>query len=136
MLDIFDLLKEIQGYNNGIVTSSGLIITILTILGMWRIFQKAGKSGWKSIIPIYNMFVYCKIVKLNFWIFLISLVCVFIPFIQIIAILYIIYFAFAINFRLSRAFGHGFLFGLGLCFFNTIFILILGFNSDEYQLKK
>ena len=40
------------------------------------------------------------------------------------------------DFRLSRAFGHGFLFGLGLVFFYPIFLLILGFNSDKYTPNK
>lgn len=36
-------------------------------------------------------------------------------------------------YRLSFAFGHGLLYGLGLCFFPFIFTVILGFGSSAYQ---
>lgn len=31
-----------------------LSIAIISIVALWRIFKKAGKPGWASIIPIYN----------------------------------------------------------------------------------
>lgn len=34
-----------------------LCITIVSIVALWRIFKKAGKPGWASIIPIYNLVV-------------------------------------------------------------------------------
>lgn len=133
MKDIIELTEKYQQYNNGTISLGSLIVTILIVIGMWRIFSKAGKGGWKSIIPIYNFYVYCQIVKLNFWLFVIALVCLIVPVVNIISIIYLLYFMFAMNFRLSRAFGHGFWFGLGLCLFDPLFILILGFNGDKYQ---
>ncbi len=38
-----------------------MISAILTIIGMWKIFKKAGEKGWKSIIPYYNMYIQCKV---------------------------------------------------------------------------
>ena len=34
-----------------------LAVVILTIAGMWKTFEKAGKPGWAAIIPIYNIYV-------------------------------------------------------------------------------
>ena len=32
-----------------------LVVAVLTIIAQWKIFSKAGKPGWASIIPIYNI---------------------------------------------------------------------------------
>ena len=47
-----------------------LALGILTIIAMWKIFQKAGEKGWKAIIPIYNSYILFKIAwkKAPFWI--------------------------------------------------------------------
>lgn len=34
-----------------------LVMSILTIIGGWKMFQKFGEPGWKAIIPIYNTWV-------------------------------------------------------------------------------
>ena len=136
MPDIFEVSKSLESYRNGTTTTASLVITVLTLIAMWRIFEKAGEGGWKVLIPIYNLYIMCKILKMHFWLMIIAIICLIIPFVNIIAAIYLIYVAFAFDFRLSRAFGHGFLFGLGLVFFNTIFILILGFNSDKYTPSK
>ena len=31
---------------------------------MWLIFEKAGEAGWKSIIPIYNLYIMLEIIGL------------------------------------------------------------------------
>ena len=31
-----------------------LAIYVVQIIAMWKLFNKAGEKGWKSIIPIYN----------------------------------------------------------------------------------
>lgn len=38
-----------------------LIQALLMIVVWWRLFEKAGQAGWKSIIPIYNVWTVCKI---------------------------------------------------------------------------
>ncbi len=30
------------------------VVAVFFIVCMWKIFEKAGVEGWKSIIPIYN----------------------------------------------------------------------------------
>ncbi len=38
-----------------------LALAVLTIIAMWKIFEKAHEEGWKSLIPIYNGYVLAKI---------------------------------------------------------------------------
>jgi signal peptidase I len=44
-----------------------LIIIAATIAGLWKIFEKAGEKGWKALIPIYNYYIWLKIVKRPWW---------------------------------------------------------------------
>ena len=39
----------------------GVVLWQLHVVGAWRIFTKAGVSGWKSIIPIYSTYISYKI---------------------------------------------------------------------------
>lgn len=36
-------------------------LVIWTLVVMWRVFEKAGYSGWKSLVPFYNTFIYFQI---------------------------------------------------------------------------
>lgn len=38
-----------------------IIVAIVFVVGMWKMFVKAGEAGWASIIPIYNIYVLFKI---------------------------------------------------------------------------
>ena len=44
-----------------------LLIALFVIVAMWKVFTKAGRPGWAAIIPIYNMYVWCKIVGRPGW---------------------------------------------------------------------
>ena len=39
-----------------------LAFLVLNMLIGWKTFEKAGVAGWKSLIPIYNLFVSAKII--------------------------------------------------------------------------
>lgn len=45
-----------------------LAVSIMDIIALYKLYEKAGESGWKSLIPFYNFFVLSKIVtgKYNF----------------------------------------------------------------------
>ena len=98
-----------------------IALTVLEIIAMWKIFAKAGEAGWKSIIPIYNMYILYKITFGNGLFFLFLLIPVADIIIQIIC-----------DVKLAKAFGHGIGFGIGLIFLSPIFTMILGFNDDTY----
>ena len=97
------------------------IVLVLGIVALWKIFTKAGEEGWKSIIPIYNTIVLLKIVGRPAWWILLMLI----PFVNFIVLVIVLN-------DLSKSFGHGIGFTLGLLFFSTIFYLILGFGSSRY----
>lgn len=44
-----------------------LVIIAATIAGLWKIFEKAGEKGWKALIPIYNYYIWLKIIKRPWW---------------------------------------------------------------------
>jgi len=43
------------------------IVIALTIAGLWKIFEKAGENGWKALIPVYNYYIWLKILKRPWW---------------------------------------------------------------------
>ena len=100
-----------------------LILAVVQIIAYWKIYEKAGQPGWAAIVPIYNIIVLLDIVgKPRWWILLL-----FIPFVNIVI-------GIIITHGLSKAFGHGAGFTLGLIFLSLIFLLILAFGSSQYQL--
>lgn len=34
------------------------VVTILEIVALWKVFEKAGRKGWKSLIPVLNIYEY------------------------------------------------------------------------------
>lgn len=104
-----------------ITTIVYLIVAVLLVIANWKIFVKAGEAGWKSIIPIYNIYILFKISFGNGLWFLLLLV----PIANIVIEIMLCY-------KLAKAFGKGIGFTLGLIFLPNIFSLILGFGSAEY----
>ena len=41
----------------------GILITI----GLWKLFQKAGRPGWESLIPVYNIYIILKLSGRPWW---------------------------------------------------------------------
>ncbi|MDE2714304.1 MAG: DUF5684 domain-containing protein [Verrucomicrobiota bacterium] len=90
------------------------------IIGIWKVFTKAGKPGWAAIVPIYSMMVMAEIAgKPNWW----GLLCL-IPFVGLI-------FAIMIMHGVAEKFGKGI--GMTILMIFGIGWLILGFGSAQYQ---
>ena len=98
-----------------------LALAVLTIVGDWKLYVKAGKPGWACLIPFYNL--YCKMDFCfgNGWLFLLFLIPCVNVFISIM-----------LCFKLAKAFRQGVAFGFGLLFFPQIFTLILAFGNYQY----
>ena len=119
------------------------IFYILLVIAMWKIFTKAGQAGWKSLIPIYNVYVLCKIVGINFWIWMLLLPII-IGFVaglifgdnqqavNNVTTIYGIVTDIYLAIKLGKAFNKGTGFIIGLVIFPSIFELILGFGQSEY----
>ena len=125
---IFTALGTIFGAFLGVVLVITTVIAILQLIGMWKVFTKAGEKGWKSLIPIYNVVVLFKISGLSPWLVLVYLVGI-IPIIGTIACLALtVYQAYC----LTKSFGKSGEFTIGLVLLPTIFYMILGFGKAEY----
>ena len=100
-----------------------LAITIVAIIGLWKVFTKAGKPGWHSIIPFLNMYDLMEIAGYNGWYFLIA----FIPFVGSLA------FAIMTAMGISKKFGQSTLFTVLLFLFTPIMYCVLGFGNYTYE---
>jgi hypothetical protein len=109
-------------------TIVGLVLAILVIVGLWKMFKKAGQPGWASLIPIYNVYILIKIAGRPWW-WLLLLAAGCIPFVGWIVAgisLVILY-----N-DIAKSFGRGIGTTLGLIFFSGIFLPILGLGKAQY----
>ena len=73
-----------------------LLIAVVVIAGVWKTFVKAGKPGWASLIPIYNVVVMLQIVGRPIW----WLILLFIPIVSIVVL-------FIVAIDMAKSFGKG-----------------------------
>jgi len=98
-----------------------LAIIVIMVVGMWKVFEKAGKPGWAAIIPIYNMIVLIEIVgKPMIWILWLIIPCV--NFVFVVWLYNLV----------AKSFGKSEGFTVGMLIFPYIFWPILGFGSATY----
>lgn len=63
-----------------------IFFLLISIAGLWGVFEKAGQNGWKVLIPFYNFYVWLRIIRKPLWWYLFLLV----PFINVFVILLMI----------------------------------------------
>lgn len=123
------------GTSYGVSTTSGLTgalaamglffwilsmaLSILMIVSLWKIFKKAGKPGWASIVPIYNIYIMCEIAEKEWWYVLLS--CV--PFANIYAMI-------VLYNGMAKRFGKSGGFVAGMILLPVIFFPMLAFGKD------
>lgn len=105
----------------GVASVFALILVVIMIVANWKIFTKAGKPGWASIVPFYNMYTLFEVAGMNGWMFLLLLV----PIVNIVM-------AITVYINLAKAFGQSGAFAVGLILLNPIFSLILAFGKAQY----
>ncbi|MBQ4514613.1 MAG: hypothetical protein II969_16590 [Anaerolineaceae bacterium] len=126
---------------------------ILQVIAYWKIFTKAGRPGWHSIIPFLNNWdeVDLSWNRTMAWVVTcLSVVGCIISVIitnqqnqglqisstlntlSYIVALLVVVLGIICEYKLAKAFGKGVGFFLGLVFLNPIFMLILGFGSAQY----
>ena len=98
-----------------------LVIAIVVIVALWKMFVKAGKPGWTSIIPTYQSIVMLDIVGQPGW----WVILFFIPIVNFVIHIMVML-------ELAKVFGKGTGFGIGLILLPPVFIAILGFGDAEY----
>lgn len=112
-------------YQSGANTMSAylaLAAAVITVVLLWMVFVKAGEHGWAALVPFYNSFVLFKITWGNGWKFLLMLI----PIANIVCEIMTLS-------KLSKAFGKGAGFTLGLIFLYPIFLAILALGSPVYN---
>jgi hypothetical protein len=99
-----------------------LAMMVVFIIGVWKVFVKAGQPGWAVLIPFYNAYILLKIAgRPGWWIVLFLIPLVNIAIAVIVAI------------DLAKAFGQSAVFGVVLLFLlGGIGYLILGFGNYRY----
>ena len=104
-----------------IVYTIAIVVYVLEIIGMWKMFTKAGVAGWKSIIPIYNIILLFKISGESPWLILLC----FIPIANLYPMIHQPY-------MLAKVFGKGLGCTLALIFFPGFTHIYLGCGKAEY----
>jgi len=97
-----------------------LVLAVVAVVGMWKVFAKAGIPGWHSLIPFLNTYDMCKI-ALNDNVGLFTVLSILLPIVFIYPCL-----------KLAKSFGKGTGFGIVLFLFSFIGFPILGFSDAEY----
>ena len=137
-----------------------LIISVITMIGQWKVFQKAGKPGWAAIIPIYNMWVLYEIggIKPVFCLFTVAggfltgfgntmnfmgqssgnsimvLVGLLANLVSIACSMTGLVFTIMCSLNIAKYFKKSAAFGIGLAFLSFVFYPILGFGkTDKYE---
>jgi hypothetical protein len=112
--------SEAAGNTTTVVVS--LAFAIVWIVAFWQVYAKAGQPGWAAIIPIYNVYIWCKLVGRPGWWVLLTLI----PLVNF--VIWII-----LSFDLAKSFGKGAGFGIGVWLLPIIFVLVLAFGSAKYE---
>jgi len=125
---------NVGNYNSGAAVAAGMfggifilfymLIAVLMLVSLWKIFVKAGKAGWASLIPFYNTIVMLEIVRLPIWYILLM----FVPIVNVII-------SVVIMAKMAKVFGKGTGFVLGMLFLPLIFYPILAFDKSEYIIE-
>ena len=120
-----------------------LAFYVLKVIGLWKVLEKAGEEGWKSIIPFYNLWLQCRLTwdVRGFWALVAAGVagtilrsvgnnaCSLVGTLLLLAVFVLLVIAY---YWLCRAFGHGAGYTVLFAFFSGIMYLVLGYSQDGY----
>ena len=137
----------------GIFFLIALAASVLTIIGRWKVFEKAGKPGWAAIVPYYNTYVTYELgnfppmlVFLTVGTTVIAFVTGFIegaagynevllvPALILSILLSMLSLAISVievlvSINIAKKFGKSALYGLGIAFLPYVFYMMLGFDK-------
>ena len=133
-------------FDKPLILVVSVVYLISSLIGRWKVFKKAGKKPWHSLIPILSRYELYDIAWYG-WIFFIVLIfqilntmlepsggitlgLATLPFIAS----YVIYFSIGIimKLKLAKSFGKGIAFAFGLVFMEDLLLVILGVGKSEY----
>lgn len=96
-----------------------MAFVVVQIVAMWKLFKKAGRPGWASIIPVYNYIVLIQVAEAPMWylalVFLVTPVGLLMTYIKV-----------------AEKFGKSAGFGILIWFFPFVGLPILAFGKSQY----
>jgi len=125
-------------------------LVVLMIASLWRVYTKCGEPGWACIIPIFNIYVMCRMVKKpEYFKYLLGGFAGYIlgfiimasgpaflgGIVVAISAIALLVFSIMLYNELSKAFGQGTGFTIGLIFLSFIFIPLLAWGNYHYVLN-
>lgn len=118
---------------------------VIRVIAEWRIFSKAGEKGWKTFIPFYNVYTEYKLTSNMKWFAIYMFAVIFAALLQefageaeihktltAIANAFVSIVTVKRWYSLSKAFGKGIGFTIGLALLHPLFIVILGIGKSKY----
>lgn len=102
-----------------------LVLAVVALVGLWKMFVKAGKPGWAAIVPIYNVIVLLQVVGRPLW----WLVLLFIPFVNIVV-------GIILSVDVAKAYGKGLGWGILAIFLPFVVYPYFGFSKDVKYVGK
>ena len=136
-------------------------IAVVKTIAMWKLFEKAGEPGWKSLIPFYNFFEMTRLATGKYTIAIVYCVLI-VPYmicymlgsfmqafsdgenagvlatslilvgVSMLALL-AIYVLFAyINYKFAQSYGKSTGFCIAMIFLSTIMTVVMGFDRNTY----
>jgi hypothetical protein len=97
-----------------------LVVSILSISGLWKVFVKAGEPGFAVFIPVYNVVCLCRVARVSLWWLLVA----FIPVVNIVATIWL-------SHNVSKNFGRGI--GTTILLILGVGYAVLGFSDAAFQ---
>lgn len=113
-----------------------LALLIVYIIGLWKVYEKAGKPGWACIVPFYGNYVLVEIAGLH-WIYFVLLIANDIVDIlglydlAWVASIISLYASFMCAYNIAKRFNKGTGYAICLFLFGIILYPILGFSKKE-----
>ena len=112
-----------------------IAIYVVTVVGLWKTYVKAGRPGWAAIIPFYNWWVWVEIIgrpRWWFWVYLAAALLSWIPVLGWIlaVVVFVIYLLGCLD--MAKCFGKGAGYGIGLWLVPFVFAPMLGFGDAQY----
>lgn len=99
-----------------------IILIVLLHIGLFGIFKKAGRKGWEALIPLYNFWIWLKLVEKPWWWFILLLI----PGVNVIVFLVMVFLIIR-NFEVENTLE--LIFGV---IFSFIYLPYIGFN-EKYR---
>ena len=142
MITVFLLVVLVAGLITGTFAAIvAFLWYLLLALGRWRMLEKMGEAGWKGLVPIYADYIlYTRCWNRPFfWGSLCAAIVSGIGsnqdkpgfLVSVVGTVGTVLDA-VLCWKISKSFGHGILFALGLILLNPLFTLYLGFGPDRY----